>query len=30
MPALERIVKNPTCGELDEGTNMAAADILNK
>ena len=27
-PALERIVKNPTRGELSEDTNMAAEDIL--
>ena len=27
-PSLERIVKNPTCGELSEETNMAAEDIL--
>ena len=26
--SLERIVKNPTWGELDERTNVAAADIL--
>ena len=29
-PSLERIVKNPTRGELSEETNMAAEDILNK
>ena len=27
-PSLERIVKNPTWGELDEATNTAAEDIL--
>ncbi len=27
-PSLERIVKNPTLGELDERINAAAADIL--
>ena len=27
-PSLERIVKNPTWGELDERTNVAAAHIL--
>ena len=27
-PSLERIVKNPSWGELDEATNTAAADIL--
>ena len=27
-PSLERIVKNPTSGELSERTNVAAADIL--